>query len=367
MPAPDRVCSRCGARYDGGVIFCPADGTPLGARALPIGEDPYLGLTLEAELRLERLVGIGAMGRVYRARLGSRDVAVKILHRELLKSPNVVARFEREARIAGQLAHPGVVQVLGTGRVPELAADVGGEAYLVLEYLDGISLRSALAAAEGALPLPRALHVLLQICDAVGEAHARGIVHRDIKPENVMLVLRGDDPDFVKVLDFGVARIERADASFATQAGSIFGTARYVSPEGAQGKTATPESDVYSLSVLLFECLSGRTPFDGDSPVAILIKHTNEPPPDVRSVPRASYVPEPIAKVIAENLSKNRESRARDARELGRRLADAARRSGVLAAAGRALALASIERTKQLPLGADAPSPSDGAKRGGSG
>ncbi|MBK7586515.1 MAG: serine/threonine protein kinase [Myxococcales bacterium] len=367
MAEPDRVCSRCGARYDGGVIFCPSDGTPLGAKKLKVGEDAYLGLTIGDDLRIEQLIGIGAMGRVYRAhQLGvARDVAIKILHRDLLDSPSVVARFEREARIASRLAHPNVVQMLTTGRLPPVNAEVGGEAYLVMEHLDGISLRSALAASGGAMPLPRALHVVLQASDATGEAHAQGIVHRDIKPENVMLVKRGEDPDFVKVLDFGVARIERSDTSIATQAGAIFGTARYVSPEGAQGKTVTPESDVYSLAVLLFECLAGRTPFEDDSPVAILIKHTKEPPPDVRSVPRASYVPEPLARVIGKNLAKNPSDRARDARALGRELVLAASESGLspddlvmrstlLGGAGRALSLRSIEQTKVLPVGADA-------------
>jgi len=356
MAEPDRVCSRCGARYGGGVIFCPSDGTPLGAKKLPVGADPYLGLVVDSDLRVEQLVGVGAMGRVYRARrAGSeRDLAVKILHRELLTSPSVVARFEREARIASRLAHPNVVQMVATGRLPELGPEVGGEAYLVMEFLDGISLRSALAAAGGALPLPRALHVVLQACEAVGEGHTQGVVHRDIKPENVMLVHRGDDPDFVKVLDFGVARIERADASFATQAGSIFGTARYVSPEGARGQTVSAESDVYSLAVLMFECLAGRTPFEGESPVAILIQHTNDAPPDLRSVPRASYVPEPIATCVGRNLSKSPRDRARDGRELGRQLAAAARAAGVSGVGGRGVSLTSIERTKQLPLGADA-------------
>ncbi|MFO0571661.1 MAG: protein kinase [Polyangiaceae bacterium] len=364
MTEPDRLCSRCGERYGGGVIFCPADGAPLGSKKPPEGPDPYLGRKLPGGYEVEQLIGVGAMGRVYRARdFGmAREVAIKILHRELLESPSVVQRFEREARIASRLVHPNVVQMLNTGRLEEAGAAAGGEPYLVMEYLDGISLRSALAAAGGALPLPRALHIVLAICDAVGEAHAQGIVHRDLKPENVMLVRRGDDPDFVKVLDFGVARIERSDASIATQAGTIFGTARYVSPEGAQGKTVTPESDVYSLGVLAFECLSGRTPFDGENPIAILIQHTNQPAPLVTSIPRASYVPEPLSRAIDRALAKAPKDRAENARELGRSLVEAARESGLrpedllmrptlLGAPGRALSLPSIERTKALPLG----------------
>src|SRR5262245_59877078 len=237
MTEPEKVCSRCGERYASDVIFCPKDGTPMTARKTEIAEDPYQGLVVAGQFRIEQLIGIGAMGRVYRAHQSGieRDVAIKILHRELLRNPTVIGRFHREAKVASRLVHPDVVGMLMTGELDRVGPDVGGEAYLVMEHLDGISLRSALAASGGALPLPRALHVMLQVCDAVGEAHSQSIVHRDLKPENVMLVKRGDDADFVKVLDFGVARIDWADASMATQAGTIFGTARYISPEGAQG------------------------------------------------------------------------------------------------------------------------------------
>jgi eukaryotic-like serine/threonine-protein kinase len=363
MIQPERVCSRCGARYDGDVIFCPKDGTPLGEKKTEVADDPYVGIDLGGQFKLEQLIGIGAMGRVYRAHQKGieRPVAVKILHRDLLRNPTVLTRFIREARVASRLSHPNVVQVLTTGEIEHINGDVGGEAYLAMEYLDGISLRSALAAAGGALPLPRALHVVLQVCDAVGEAHAQGIVHRDLKPENVMLVRRGDDLDFAKVLDFGVARLEWADQSVATQAGVIFGTARYISPEGAQGKPVAAPSDVYSIAVILYQSLSGETPFDADNPVGILLKHANEPPPDVRSIPRASYVPEPLARVILANMAKEPSERCRNARELGRALIDAARASGLspddlvarstlLGQGHAALQLQSLQRTKSLAL-----------------
>jgi eukaryotic-like serine/threonine-protein kinase len=363
MSDPDKVCSRCGASYPADVIFCPKDGTPLGARKTEIVDDPYLGLSVAGQFRIDQLIGIGAMGRVYRAHQSGidRDVAIKILHRDLLRNPTVISRFHREAKVASRLVHPNVVQMLMTGELERVARDVGGEAYLVMEYLDGISLRSALAAAGSALPLPRALHVMLQVCDAVGEAHAQGIVHRDLKPENVMLVKRGDDTEFAKVLDFGVARIDWTDASVATQAGAIFGTARYISPEGAQGAKVGAQSDVYSIATMLFQCLSGETPFDGESPVAILLKHTSTPAPELRSRPRASYVPEGIARLIGANLAKDPAERCRDAREFGRALLDAARsaglspddlvvRSTLVSSPRGALQLASIERTKQMGL-----------------
>jgi serine/threonine protein kinase len=331
MPEPVRRCAKCGAAYGASVTFCPLDGAPITTRASDPGRDPYLGLELGADLRIERLIGVGAMASVYAARQSGveREVAVKILHRELLANAMLVARFQREARAAAHLRHPHIVEVIALGKVPPRGAELGGEPYLVLEHLDGLTLRSALAAAGGAVPAPRALHIVLQICDAVGEAHEKGIVHRDLKPENAMLVRRGDDPDFVKLLDFGLSRWNDGDGSFETQAGSILGTARYLSPEGARGEPVGPAGDVYAIATILFECLAGRTPFDGEKPVAILVEHVKTPPPDVRSFPRARDVGAPLSDLLARALSKDPSSRPADARALGRALADAARKSGI--------------------------------------
>ncbi|HVK69479.1 MAG TPA: serine/threonine-protein kinase, partial [Polyangium sp.] len=375
-PSPTKSCPSCGERYDADVLFCPQDGTPLtnvkGPSLSSPEVDPYAGLELSGQIRIKHLIGIGSMGRVYRAFQAGidRDVAVKILHRELSGNAELVGRFHREAKIASRLAHPGVVSVLMTGTIPQRGDPrTGGEMYLVMEYLDGMSLLSALAAAgtggePSALPLPRAMHIALQICDAVGEAHAQGIVHRDLKPENVMLVRRGDDPDFVKVLDFGIARLDWADrGSMATQAGLIFGTAKYISPEGAEGKPVSPAADVYSIATILYQCLAGRTPFEGESPVQLLIQHTHDPPPDLLRIPRASYVPAPLAAVIMQNLAKKPEARAADARALGKDLYAAARQSGLdpdelarsnlLFARQGAVKLPSKERTKSLELSTD--------------
>lgn len=373
---PAKTCPSCSERYDSDVLFCPRDGTPLvpsRASSAATERDPYLGSELPGQIRLDHLIGIGSMGRVYRAFQGGieRDVAVKVLHRELSGNPELVGRFHREAKVASRLLHPNVVQVLMTGALPHgRDPRIGGELYLVMEHLDGISLLSALAAAgtgeDGqALPLPRALHVALQICDAVGEAHAQGIVHRDLKPENVMLVRRGDDSDYVKVLDFGIARLRFVDLGMATQAGLIFGTAKYISPEGAEGHAVEPPADVYSIATVLYQMLAGRTPFEGDSPVALLVQHTHAPPLDLRSIARASYVPAPLAAVIMQNLSKRPSERAEDACAFGRDLVNAARASGLFpegiaprsrmfspASVG-AVKLASKERTRAHELSAD--------------
>jgi serine/threonine-protein kinase len=299
------------------------------------------------------------MGRVYRAfQKGiDRDVAVKILHRELSANAQLVARFHREAKVASRMLHPNVVQVHLVGQLPD------GSLYIVMEFLDGLSLQSALAAAGGALPLPRALHIGLQICDAVGEAHAQGVVHRDLKPENVMLVHRGQDADFVKVLDFGIARVDSGEQSMSTAAGLIFGTARYISPEGAQGEQVGAPGDVYAIATLIYQMLAGRTPFDGDQAVALLLNQIHDAPPPLKSIARAAYVPDSIANLLMANLAKDKSKRAPDARTLGRQLMDAAKAAGLspedlmprsvhLGGGGRAGAvrLASMQRTGQLQL-----------------
>jgi serine/threonine-protein kinase len=359
--AAPKICPSCGARHTTDALFCPNDGTPLTSlqQAESSAEtDPYLGRDIGGHIEIRQLAGVGAMGRVYRAfQKGiDRDVAVKILHRELSANQQLVARFHREAKVASRLQHPNVVQVHLAGQLPD------GALYIVMEYLDGLSLQSALAAAGGAMSLPRALHIGLQICDAVGEAHVQGIVHRDLKPENVMLVRRGEDVDYVKVLDFGIARLNWGEQSMATAAGLIFGTARYISPEGAQGEAVGPAGDVYAIATLLYQMLAGRTPFDGEQAVALLVQQIHDKPPPLKSITRASYLPDPLAELVMKNLAKDPAARAGDARTLGRQVLEAARASGLsvedlvprsilLGAKPSTMDLAPIQRTKQLSLG----------------
>jgi serine/threonine protein kinase len=365
-----KICPTCGERFGMDALFCPNDGSPLAiaqpgdAGVQPGAPDPYLGREMLGHIEIRQLVGVGAMGRVYRAfQKGiDRDVAVKILHRELSANQQLVARFHREAKVASRLLHPNVVGVHLAGQLPD------GAMYIVMEYLDGLSLQSALAAAGGAFDLPRALHVALQLCDATGEAHATGVVHRDLKPENVMLVRRGADTDFVKVLDFGIARLNWGEQSMATAAGLIFGTARYISPEGAQGEAVGPTGDVYATATLVYQMLAGRTPFEGEQAVALLVQQIHDAPPPLRSHARASYVPEPIAQTVMRNLAKDPLAREPDGRALGRALLDAARLAGLSAEdfvarpmmqSGRPppVHVPSLQRTANLQLVPGAPRP----------
>lgn len=346
-------------------------------------DDPWIGRELAEQVEVLDLIGVGAMGRVYRGhqRGIERPVAVKVLHADLMHRPGVMERFHREARVASRLNHPNVVQVLMTGEVewrrpseagPSTKQGVGrahpphpdradraerGDkespslqraAYLVMEYLDGDSLASVLDKHGGPLRLERALHIALQVCDAVGEAHDQGIVHRDLKPENVMLVRRGGDPDFVKVLDFGVAKVDWLDGAQATQVGSVFGTARYMAPEAARGELVTPRSDVYSVATLIYQCLAGQTPFDGTNTVAVLVKQCSERPVELGTI--APHVPEPIARVVHRNLSKTPGERCATARELGAALLAAAREAHIEGFAATA---------RPTLHGADRPAPTD--------
>ncbi|MFO7180656.1 MAG: serine/threonine-protein kinase [Pseudomonadota bacterium] len=287
---------------------------------------PHAGLVLDGQFRLDALIGSGSMAHVYRARqlVVERNVAIKILRTELLARADVLARFRREAAIAARLEHPHVAIVHATGTVPSVGGHPGGEPYLALEFLDGPSLAQLLEREGGALPLGRALHIVLALCDALGEAHARGIVHRDLKPENVILVHRGDDADFVKLVDFGLARMP-GSADVQTRAGAVLGTPRYVSPEGAQGRDVGPAADCYALATLLYQCLAGRTPFDGEDALQVLLQHATASPPELTELDRARGVPEPIARVVMHNLAKDPAARAPDARALGRALVEAAR------------------------------------------
>jgi serine/threonine-protein kinase len=349
-PALKKTCPRCGGTFEADAIFCPRDGTKLQPEGDPTDRSPdaYIGTVVAGDVEILSIAGRGAMGRVYRGhqRVTDRDVAVKILHRELSTNPQLVSRFHREAKIASRLSHPHVVEVFTAGQLPD------GSLYIVMEYLDGQSLAEAVESAGGALDVERALPIALQISDAVGEGHTRGIVHRDLKPENVMLVRRGDVPDWVKVLDFGIARVSLGEQSMETQTGLIFGTARYISPEGAQGSTVGPPGDVYSLATMTYHMLAGRTPFDAAQPVGLLIKHIHEAPPELRSMPRAAGVPDAIARVVMENLATEPEKRAPTARAFGNALAAAAKAASIALAD-----VGAVARLSMVDVGAAAATP----------
>ena len=317
-PEPMRVCPTCSARYEAPAQYCQRDGIPL--RIEQEARDPYLGTKILGQFRLERVIGSGGMGIVYSGwdeGLGRR-VAVKILHRDLVTNRDVVARFHREAQIAHQLDHPNIVRLILFGQLQD------GNLYLVLEYLEGPTLLGALDR-DGPMSAARGVKICSSVADAIGYAHRRDIVHRDLKPENIMLISRDGDPDHPKVLDFGIAKMLIGGDTLVTQAGLIFGTARYISPEGAQGDPVDKRSDVYSLGVISYQMLkAGVTPFESAEPVQLLLKHIHEDSADAPVAwARPQRVSSALEAVVMRALAKSPAARYGDGSAFARALRDA--------------------------------------------
>jgi tRNA A-37 threonylcarbamoyl transferase component Bud32 len=243
------------------------------------------------------------MGAVYVAqhqRL-NRQVAVKVLLPQLGRNPEVRARFFREARAATDIGNEHIVEIIDFGELDDATS------YIVMEWLHGQSLRDLLRQ-SGRLPIARALHIAEGIGTALQAAHAAGIVHRDLKPDNVFLVAHGGDPDFVKVLDFGIAKVTAGEADgFKTQTGELLGTPHYMSPEQCNGKAVDQRADVYALGVILYEMLTGELPFKGRTMGELLVAHVTQPVPPPRTVNPA--IPEDLERVVMQALTKSPDER----------------------------------------------------------
>jgi serine/threonine-protein kinase len=264
------------------------------------------GLLLADRYRLTARIAVGGMGEVWTAddtRL-ARRVAVKILKSELTSDPEFVDRFRSEARITASLNHPGIAAVHDYGEVASIAGGPRDTAYLVMELVTGEPLSAALLRTPR-LSAPRTLDVLEQSGRALQVAHGRNLVHRDIKPGNILITPAGQ----VKITDFGIAKV--AHQVPVTRSGMVMGTAQYLAPEQAAGREALPASDVYALGVVAFECLAGRRPFDGDSPIAVATAHVQQPPP-----PLPADVPPPVAALVMRMLSKDPAQRYPDGASL---------------------------------------------------
>jgi len=233
---------------------------------LPPPADLAPGTIVAERYRIVRRLGQGGMGVVFVAQhlTLEREVALKVLARDLARHETLVARFEREARAASKIGHHNIVNVLDFGRTDE------GAPFIVMELLAGLDLGRTLRR-DGAFSLARAAHVTRQLCAAMGAAHEKGVVHRDLKPENVFLC----DGDVVKVLDFGLARF--ADAQPLTQAGMVFGTPEYMAPEQARGERADHRADIYAVGCILYEMLTGSVPYVGADAATVLAGHLGEP------------------------------------------------------------------------------------------
>ncbi|HEY4056562.1 MAG TPA: protein kinase [Kofleriaceae bacterium] len=264
-----------------------------------------LGTVIEGRYRLESTIGRGGMGLVYKASHQTlrRSVAVKILHPSLVASPDVRNRFEREVLASGKIDHPNCVGVYDSGRLPD------GSLYLAMEFLDGVSLADVLER-EGQLAPGRALHILAGILRGLQHIHEAGLIHRDIKPENIYLIRQGEDLDFAKILDFGIAKgmtgSDLDEGVKLTQAGMAFGTPIYMAPEQALGNPMDGRADLYAAAVMGYEMLTGQPPFYSDDKLEVMSAHTARPVPAMRTklVKGGKPVPSSIERLIVRGLTK---------------------------------------------------------------
>ena len=292
-------CPICRTNYSDEDKFCPVDGMRLFSK-----KDKFAGTTFAQRYQLQKRLGAGGMAIVYKALDLHTDKmrAIKILRPELATDSTQSIRFLREVKAARAARHEGIVEIFELGELPD------GNAFFVLEYLDGITLARRLG--RGLLPLSQVFDIIVQVLRALHGAHTQGVVHRDIKSENIMLIEDTDGRERIKILDFGLARM-KGDLRL-TATGQVFGTPEYISPEQATGGEATPISDQYAAGVLFYEMLTGHTPFVGAPGKVLFAQFKSQPvPPSNTAISRP--VSEKIDPVVLKMLAKVPEDRYSDA------------------------------------------------------
>ncbi|MBI4508333.1 MAG: protein kinase [Deltaproteobacteria bacterium] len=275
--------------------------------------DPMLGVLLADRYRIERRIGEGGMGVVYAARHVVLDkvVALKVLLDEYSRRGELVERFLHEAKAAARIRHEHVVDIYDFGQTPS------GNVFFAMELLEGRSLADAID--KGEVTWPRIKDIVLQVCSALQAAHDAGVIHRDLKPANIFLVKRLGRSDYVKILDFGIAKLTEIEESRRlTRTGMVFGTPEYMSPEQARGEKADIRVDVYACGCILFEMITGRPPYAGESFMAVLSKHLFDPVPALFAAESCRPgVPRAVENVVFRAMAKNRDERFPSMNELG--------------------------------------------------
>ncbi|MDQ3035183.1 MAG: protein kinase, partial [Myxococcota bacterium] len=302
-----RICQRCQHHNEDHAKFCLSCGAMLEVDVQD-NADPLIGKVLMGRYRPTQLLGEGGMGRVYIAeqKMGAatRKVAIKTLHPELSQDPQIVARFHRESETVIELSHPNTIQFYDFGELEN------GTLFIVMEYIEGRALAAEME--KGRIDVGRIDKILIQVCGSLHEAHGRGIVHRDLKPDNVLLTDRGGQTDFVKVLDFGIAKKDDAEdpsKQKLTKQGMVLGTPPYMSPEQFSGKLLDARSDIYSLGVMVYEMITGVLPFEAKTPWEWATKHLTASPAPFEAHQGTMSVPQNKKNAVMRALSKDREQR----------------------------------------------------------
>ncbi len=326
-----KICRKCGAKYPDHEEICSVDGQmlhplpdflanrksrPPAASREAKDADPFIGKNIE-KYKVIRKIGEGGMGVVYEAEHIhiQKKVALKILREDYTRKSDVVERFKQEARSASIIGHPNIIDVTDFGYTHN------GRVFFVMEYLEGEDLATILEN-ERILNYRRAVKIARQVCNALEAAHSKGIIHRDMKPENIFLQKAGTKDEKVKILDFGIAKMSVLDQEGRklTKTGIVFGTPEYMSPEQAAGKPVDKRIDIYSLGVILYEMLTGKVPFTGDTFMAILSKHIFEKVPPLREMHKSLAIPPTLESVIYKCLDKEPDRRFKNAVEVGEAL-----------------------------------------------
>ncbi|MBP6747197.1 protein kinase [bacterium] len=286
-----------------------ADDRLLGANA----EEPYsdlIGKTIDKKYLVQSVLGEGGMAVVYRAHhvQMERTVVIKVMQGWLLSNRNSVERFERECKLTAKLNHPNIVSVYDVGLIN------GKEPYLVMEYIKGESLADKIHN-SGALPFATTANIIIQICRGLQEAHSSGIIHRDLKPDNVLLQHKSDRPDWVKIVDFGISNFVHGSKKL-TKTGRMVGTPEYIAPEQLKDRPIDMRTDLYGIGIMMFEMLTGRVPFDGESAESILMKHLLEDPPTMAEVRPELGENNLFQPIVDKLLKKNPDERYQTATEL---------------------------------------------------